>query len=374
MGDEDSFCLMNKEGQKHPPTARAADWEFNDPKPASGFRVMVAASVSSASKRVSTGQAKDRERKRGKGPDERSTSTNNRPVPGIGTLADNVGCGSGKLEYEQREQLFFGQQSMGGGLAGDAGIKNGATEGGNGSLTNGDWNLTNTDCGITKPDTHDVLLGRRGGGGGTYNHMGNAKFRKLVLEHQMRDFARLKVEVQTRQVVALSSTLDPLARADDCIKRCPKRSDWEWYRPALSASLDSDDCLDAASRLGFWSTDDDHYQASTFSLSDGKLVSENGRCGPQTRRVTNDWLTRKCTDTHNVGSGDEDAFGAMPQNGQVGVSMMGPVDTSTAYMYPDIHSKSAERGGGVHVSDGERRVCRTVSVDLSHSRTRRRTY
>jgi hypothetical protein len=114
----------------------------------------------------------------------------------------------------------------------ESGILNGTSEGGNGGL-NGDWNPTNTDS-ITKPGTHDVLLGR---GGGTNNHIGNVKFRKLVNEHKMRYLACSKVEKPkvARQVVALWRKLDPpgrfLTRADDT-KRGPgsvKASDNVWF-------------------------------------------------------------------------------------------------------------------------------------------------
>lgn len=47
-----------------------------------------------------------------------------------------------------------------------------------------DWNH------ITKPGNNDVLLGR---GGGTNNHSGNVKFRKLVNEHKMAYLACSKV-------------------------------------------------------------------------------------------------------------------------------------------------------------------------------------
>jgi hypothetical protein len=96
-------------------------------------------------------------------------------------------------------------------------------------MVNGeDWNH------ITKPGLHDVLLGR---GGGTNNHSGNVKFRKLVNEHKMRYLACSKVEKPkvARQVVILWRKLDPpgrfLARKDET-KRGPgsvKASDNVWY-------------------------------------------------------------------------------------------------------------------------------------------------
>jgi len=96
-------------------------------------------------------------------------------------------------------------------------------------MVNGeDWNH------ITKPGMHDVLLGR---GGGTNNHSGNIKFRKLVNEHKMRYLACSKVDKPkvARQVVALWRKLDPpgrfLARQDES-KRGPgsvKAQDNVWY-------------------------------------------------------------------------------------------------------------------------------------------------
>jgi hypothetical protein len=91
-----------------------------------------------------------------------------------------------------------------------------------------DWNH------ITKPGNHDVLLGR---GGGTNNHSGNIKFRKLVNEHKMRYLACSKVEKPkvARQVVALWRKMEPtgrfLTRKDES-KRGPgsvKASDNVWY-------------------------------------------------------------------------------------------------------------------------------------------------
>jgi hypothetical protein len=88
--------------------------------------------------------------------------------------------------------------------------------------------------GITKPGEHDVLLGR---GGGTNNHCGNVRFRKLVNEHKMRYLACSKVDKPkvARDVVALWRKLEPpgrfLARKDET-KRGPgsvKSLDNVWY-------------------------------------------------------------------------------------------------------------------------------------------------
>jgi len=71
--------------------------------------------------------------------------------------------------------------------------------------TNEEWNR------ISKPTTHDVLLGR---GGGTNNHNGNVKFRKLVNEHKMRYLACSKVEKPkvAREVVHLWRKMEPPGR------------------------------------------------------------------------------------------------------------------------------------------------------------------
>lgn len=74
---------------------------------------------------------------------------------------------------------------------------------------------------ITKPGLNDVLLGR---GGGTNNHSGNVKFRKLVNEHKLRYLACSKVEKPrvAREVVQLWRKMDPpgrfLARKDETKK------------------------------------------------------------------------------------------------------------------------------------------------------------
>lgn len=87
---------------------------------------------------------------------------------------------------------------------------------------------------VTKPGQHDVLLGR---GGGTNNHNGNVRFRKLVNEHKMRYLACSKVDKPkvAREVVQLWRKMDPpgrfLARKDDT-KRGPgsvKAADTVWY-------------------------------------------------------------------------------------------------------------------------------------------------
>lgn len=65
--------------------------------------------------------------------------------------------------------------------------------------------------GIAKPGSHDVLCGR---GGGTNNHSGNVKFRKLVNEHKMRYFAAPKVDKPkvAREVVKIWRELTPPGR------------------------------------------------------------------------------------------------------------------------------------------------------------------
>ena len=74
---------------------------------------------------------------------------------------------------------------------------------------------------ITKPGPHDVLLGR---GGGTNNHFGNVKFRKLVNEHKMRYLACSKVDKPkvAREVVEIWRKMSPpgrfLARKDESKK------------------------------------------------------------------------------------------------------------------------------------------------------------
>ena len=74
---------------------------------------------------------------------------------------------------------------------------------------------------ITKPGPHDVLLGR---GGGTNNHFGNVKFRKLVNEHKMRYLACSKVDKPkvAREVVEIWRKMNPpgrfLARKDESKK------------------------------------------------------------------------------------------------------------------------------------------------------------
>lgn len=87
---------------------------------------------------------------------------------------------------------------------------------------------------IVKPGLHDVLLGR---GGGTNNHCGNIKFRKLVNEHKLRYLACSKIEKPkvAREVVGIWRKLDPpgrfLARVDDK-KRGPgsvKDTSNVWY-------------------------------------------------------------------------------------------------------------------------------------------------
>jgi hypothetical protein len=87
---------------------------------------------------------------------------------------------------------------------------------------------------ITKPGEHDVLLGR---GGGTNNHTGNIKFRKVVNEHKMRYLACNKVDKPkvARDVVQLWRKMSPpgrfLSRGDDSKKGPGSVSDAEnkWY-------------------------------------------------------------------------------------------------------------------------------------------------
>jgi hypothetical protein len=78
---------------------------------------------------------------------------------------------------------------------------------------------------------HDVILGR---GLGTYNHVGNIKFRKLVNKHKMRYLASSKVDKPkvARELVHMWKQLDPpgrfLQRADesklDWIEVCDKKA------------------------------------------------------------------------------------------------------------------------------------------------------
>ena len=87
---------------------------------------------------------------------------------------------------------------------------------------------------ITKPGDHDVLLGR---GGGTNNHSGNIKFRKLVNDHKMRYLACSKVDKPkvAREVVAHWRKMNPpgrfLARKDETRKGpgSVKSADNVWY-------------------------------------------------------------------------------------------------------------------------------------------------
>jgi hypothetical protein len=87
---------------------------------------------------------------------------------------------------------------------------------------------------ITKPGEHDVLLGR---GGGTNNHTGNIKFRKVVNEHKMRYLACNKVDKPkvARDVVLLWRKMSPpgrfLSRGDDSKKGPGSVSDSQnkWY-------------------------------------------------------------------------------------------------------------------------------------------------
>jgi len=64
---------------------------------------------------------------------------------------------------------------------------------------------------VEKPGPHDVLLGR---GGGTNNHAGNIRFRKLVNEHKLRYLSSNKVEKPNvaRDVVEIWRNLQPPGR------------------------------------------------------------------------------------------------------------------------------------------------------------------
>ncbi|GAX09689.1 hypothetical protein FisN_19Lh152 [Fistulifera solaris] len=87
----------------------------------------------------------------------------------------------------------------------------------------------------TRPDAplgeHDVILGR---GLGTYNHVGNVQFRKLVNKHKMRYLASSKVDKPkvARELVHMWKQLDPpgrfLQRADESnlgwIEVCDKKA------------------------------------------------------------------------------------------------------------------------------------------------------
>eukprot|EP00566_Odontella_aurita_P014245 CAMPEP_0113590866 /NCGR_PEP_ID=MMETSP0015_2-20120614/36921_1 /TAXON_ID=2838 /ORGANISM="Odontella" /LENGTH=530 /DNA_ID=CAMNT_0000497123 /DNA_START=817 /DNA_END=2405 /DNA_ORIENTATION=- /assembly_acc=CAM_ASM_000160 len=66
-------------------------------------------------------------------------------------------------------------------------------------------------AGISKPGPNDVLCGR---GGGTNNHTGNIRFRKLVNKHKMSYLAATKVEKPkvAREVVKIWRAMDPPGR------------------------------------------------------------------------------------------------------------------------------------------------------------------
>jgi hypothetical protein len=78
--------------------------------------------------------------------------------------------------------------------------------------TGGDGEVTEE---VSRPTENDVLLGR---GGGTYNHCGNIKFRKLVNEHKMRYLACSKVDKPkvAREVVRLWRMMEPPGRFLAC--------------------------------------------------------------------------------------------------------------------------------------------------------------
>jgi hypothetical protein len=73
--------------------------------------------------------------------------------------------------------------------------------------------------------SHDVLLGR---GLGTYNHVGNVKFRQLVNEHKLRYVACSKTDKPkiAKELVRFWRNLEPpgrfLARDEECKKNSPK--------------------------------------------------------------------------------------------------------------------------------------------------------
>jgi len=64
---------------------------------------------------------------------------------------------------------------------------------------------------VPDPGEHDVMFGR---GGGTNNHPGNIKFRKLCHDHKFRYLAASKVDKPkvAREVVALWRTMTPPGR------------------------------------------------------------------------------------------------------------------------------------------------------------------
>ena len=85
---------------------------------------------------------------------------------------------------------------------------------------------------VTKLRENDVLLGR---GGGTNNHAGNVKFRKLVNEHKLRYLAASKVDKPkvAREVVQLWRQMNPpgrfLARQDEDKKEKATEENTIWY-------------------------------------------------------------------------------------------------------------------------------------------------
>jgi hypothetical protein len=90
-----------------------------------------------------------------------------------------------------------------------------------------------SDVPIRHPGEHDLLLGR---GGGTNNHSGNIKFRRLVNEHKLRYMFCPKLEKPkvARDVVALWRALSPPGRFLSCpeMKRGPgsvKDCENEWF-------------------------------------------------------------------------------------------------------------------------------------------------
>ena len=72
---------------------------------------------------------------------------------------------------------------------------------------------------------HDVILGR---GLGTYNHIGNVEFRKLVHQHKMRYLASSKVDKPkvARELVQIWKQLDPPGRFLQRVEEDNNKLDW----------------------------------------------------------------------------------------------------------------------------------------------------
>ena len=90
----------------------------------------------------------------------------------------------------------------------------------------------NDNAHVTKLRENDVLLGR---GGGTNNHSGNVKFRKLINEHKLRYLAASKVDKPkvAREVVQLWRQMQPpgrfLARKDEDNSEKSNEDNTVWY-------------------------------------------------------------------------------------------------------------------------------------------------